>query len=138
MDIYNREKRSEIMSKVRSKNTKPEMLVRRSLHALGYRYRVHVNNLPGKPDIVLSKHKSIIFTNGCFWHQHPGCKKASLPKTNQEFWRHKLKGNVDRDFITHKKLKLAGWRIITIWECEIENNLQGTISQVVKKLEKYF
>jgi DNA mismatch endonuclease (patch repair protein) len=134
-DIYSSEKRSEIMSKVRSKDTKPEMLVRSSLHALGYRYRLHVKELPGNPDIVLPKYHTVIFVHGCFWHQHPGCNKASLPKANSEFWKRKLNDNINRDNKVCQKLKVSGWNIITLWECEIERNIRAIISQVDRQLK---
>lgn len=137
IDIYAPEKRSEIMSKIRSKDTKPELFVRKSLHALGYRYRLHVKYLPGKPDIVLQRYKTVIFVHGCFWHQHPDCNKATLPKTNQESWKHKLNLNVERDKITSQDLKADGWRIITLWECEIEKDLPRIISQVDVQLKKF-
>lgn len=123
------------MSIVRSKDTKPEMLVRKSLHAMGYRYRLHVKELPGNPDIVLPKYHIVIFIHGCFWHQHPGCNKASLPKTNSEFWKQKLYANVNRDHKVCQKLEISGWNIITLWECEIERNIQAIISQVNRQLK---
>ncbi len=96
-DMFTPEKRSQIMSRVRSKNTKPELEVRSALHAMGYRFRLHRKDLPGKPDVVLPKYRTALFVHGCFWHQHPGCRKATLPKNNANFWREKLEGNVARD-----------------------------------------
>jgi len=118
MDIYDRQKRSELMSKVRTKGTKPEMIVRRKLHSLGFRFRLHSKNLPGKPDIVLPKHQSVVFVHGCFWHHHTSCGKSKLPTSNVEFWRTKIHQNVKRDFLKAEELTKLGWRVLVIWECE--------------------
>jgi DNA mismatch endonuclease, patch repair protein len=96
-DVFTPEKRSEVMSRVRSKDTKPELAVRRALHAIGYRFRLHRGNLPDKPDVVVPKYRTALFVHGCFWHRHPGCAKARLPKNIADFWREKLQGNVERD-----------------------------------------
>lgn len=117
-DIFNSEKRSKIMAAVRSKNTKPEEVVRKYLFSKGFRYRKNDKRYPGTPDIVLPKYKTIIFINGCFWHHH-GCKKSMIPKSRSEFWEIKFKKNVARDSENVRKLKDLGWRVITIWECEI-------------------
>lgn len=117
--MFTPEKRSEVMSRVRSKNTKPELAVRRALHGMGYRFRLHRKDLPGKPDVVLPKHRVTVFVHGCFWHQHPGCPKATMPKNNAAFWREKLKWNVERDERNRKRLRGAGWRTVVIWECEV-------------------
>ncbi len=106
------------MSRVRGKDTKPEKLVRSVLHRLGFRFRKNVSELPGKPDIVLPKYKTIIFVHGCFWHQHEGCKKSHLPKSNVEFWANKLSKNVVRDRESKEKLISDGWSIFVVWECE--------------------
>lgn len=106
------------MSRIRSGNTKPEIAVRRLLHALGYRFRLHRRDLPGKPDIVLPRHRVVIFVHGCFWHQHPGCRLASKPKTRQEYWTPKLAGNVRRDELAQEALTALGWRVEVIWECD--------------------
>ena len=111
------EKRSEIMSRIRSTNTKPEMVVRKMLHAAGYRYRLHRKDLPGKPDIVLPKYQAVIFVNGCFWHHHEGCRIAATPKSNAEFWLSKLSKNVERDQKNSERLRSDGWRVLVIWEC---------------------
>jgi DNA mismatch endonuclease (patch repair protein) len=121
VDRYTEEKRSEIMSRVRNKDTVIEKTVRSWLHGCGYRFRLHVRNLPGCPDVVLSKYKTVIFVHGCFWHQHQGCKKAVLPKTNVEFWRNKLGRNVIRDEEIKKQLERIGWRVIVIWQCEVNS-----------------
>lgn len=109
------------MSKIRAKNTKPELVVRSLLHRLGYRFRLHIAYLPGKPDIVLKKHRLVIFVHGCFWHQHKGCKRATLPKTNQKYWLQKLEKNVKRFQKQQASLTQAGWKVIVIWECETKN-----------------
>lgn len=108
------------MSGIKGKNTKPELLLRSALHKLGFRFRIQRKDLPGKPDIVLSKYKTIIFVHGCFWHRHPGCKYAYTPKSNIEFWTNKLEGNAIRDRLTEKALEEMGWRIIIVWECEVK------------------
>ncbi len=108
------------MSNIRGKNTKPELIVRRYLHSQGFRYRLHVKKLPGKPDIVLPKYKAVVFVHGCFWHQHHGCKYAYMPKTNTKMWRTKFESNVARDRLAIESLHNLGWRSIIIWECQIE------------------
>ncbi|MFX4263093.1 very short patch repair endonuclease [Pelotomaculum propionicicum] len=123
MDIWAKEKRSSVMSKIRSKNTKPEIKVRSLLHRMGFRFRLHNHNLPGKPDIVLPKYKTIIFVHGCFWHLHDNCRDGTIPKTQQEKWKEKLERNVQRDQEHSTKLKELGWNVIVIWECEIEKHI---------------
>ncbi|MDP9440574.1 MAG: very short patch repair endonuclease [Actinomycetota bacterium] len=118
------------MSRVRSKNTKPELAVRSALHALGYRFRLHRKDLPGKPDVVLPKHRAAVFVHGCFWHQHPGCAKATLPKNNAEFWREKLEGNVARDARNRERLRKLGWRPIVVWECEVKRDLKKVAGEL--------
>ena len=108
------------MSHIRSKDTKPEKRLRSLLHRLGFRFRLHRKDLPGTPDIVLPKYRTVIFVHGCFWHQHPGCKKATLPRSNVEFWKNKLEKNIERDKEVEKKLIETGWNVIVIWECEIK------------------
>nr|WP_279593688.1 DNA mismatch endonuclease Vsr [Pseudodesulfovibrio sp. S3-i] len=121
VDTFVKTKRSSIMSSIVSKDTKPEIQVRKLLHALGYRFRLHRKDLPGTPDIVLPRRKSVIFVHGCFWHLHPGCKRATMPKTNVEFWEKKLKGNVSRDAKAIEQLQDLGYRCLVIWECETKN-----------------
>jgi len=121
-DIFSNPKRSEIMSKISSKETKPEILVRKYLFSKGFRYRKNVKELPGKPDIVLPKYKTIIFVHGCFWHGHESCKKSALPATNLEFWKDKLEKNKERDKSNILKLKEIGWKVIVIWQCELKNS----------------
>ena len=113
------EQRSRCMSAVKGKDTKPEMIVRKYLFSKGLRYRLHVRSLPGNPDIVLPKYKTVVFINGCFWHGHEGCKYYRLPKSNVEFWETKITNNKNRDVLNEIKLKELGWRVIRIWECEI-------------------
>ena len=119
VDIYDSNKRSEIMSRVSRKDTGPEMAVRRKLHSLGLRFRLHDRRLPGRPDIVLPKYRSVIFVHGCFWHHHENCKKSKLPVSNADFWRHKILANARRDRQNISELSCLGWRVLTIWECEI-------------------
>lgn len=137
MDVLSREKRSQIMASVKSSDTKPEMLVRRYLHAHGFRYGLHNRKLPGSPDIVLRKYKTVIFINGCFWHGHEGCKYYRLPKSNIEFWQTKIDRNRRRDIETIEALKTKGWRVITIWECELRSIAQRseTLIQLVKDIK---
>lgn len=119
-DMMTPEQRSRCMAAIRSKDTKPEMLVRKFLFSKGLRYRVNNRQLPGSPDIVLTKYKAIVFIDGCFWHGHDGCKYYRLPKSNTDFWRHKIVLNIARDYANNVDLRLAGWRVIRIWECEIK------------------
>jgi len=132
MDTVTREQRSANMSKIRSKDTKPEMLVRRHLHALGFRYRLHDSKLPGHPDIVLPKWHTVIFVNGCFWHRHEGCKFATIPKSNVEFWKAKFERNVARDRNEHKALEDFGWRVIVVWECEVRSILSELSKSIME------
>lgn len=128
MDVHTPEQRSRNMSAIKPKNTKPEMLVRRALYAMGYRYRLHRKDLPGKPDIVLPKHKIAIFVNGCFWHRHPGCRYSTTPASNADFWNAKFSENVARDKRNYTQLEKLGWKVVVIWECEIR---QGEISKLI-------
>lgn len=114
------EQRSRCMAAIKGKDTKPEMIVRKYLFSRGLRYRVNDRKLPGSPDIVLKKYKTVVFIDGCFWHGHEGCKYYRLPKTNVDFWRHKIATNISRDYANSVDLRLAGWRVIRIWECEIK------------------
>ena len=117
-DIISKEHRSWNMSRIRSKDTMPEITVRSLLHSLGYRFRLHDNKLPGKPDIVLKKYRTVIFVHGCFWHRHSGCKFAYTPKSRTEFWEKKFQTNIKRDEKVESDLISQGWRVIVIWECE--------------------
>lgn len=120
-DIVDKATRSRMMSRIRSKDTKPEMIVRRMLHGMGYRYRLHAKDLPGKPDIVFRSRKVAIFVHGCFWHNHqdPNCKRAKMPASRQEFWKPKLDANRDRDTRNAQQLEALGWTVLTVWECEL-------------------
>lgn len=119
MDRHTPEQRHRNMAAVKGKNTKPEIAVRKLLHKLGYRFRLHRKDLPGKPDIVLPKYKTVIFIHGCFWHRHAGCKYASTPSSNTVFWEKKFEENVGRDRKNIEKLETLGWKVITIWGCEV-------------------
>lgn len=135
-DIFTADKRSEIMSRIGGKDTKPELFVRSLLHGLGYRFRLHVKDLPGKPDIVLRKFRTVIFVHGCYWHRHDKCSRGkSMPSTNQEFWESKFQGTMKRDVINKKKLKAMGWRVILVWECELKNK-EKLAEKLLKKLPK--
>lgn len=119
MDIFTQAKRSEIMGRIRGKDTKPEMLVRKKLHAAGFRFRLHRKDLPGRPDITLPRHKTVIFVHGCFWHGHEGCKANRIPKTNEAFWREKIDRNRQRDARNKADLIALGWTVVEVWECEV-------------------
>jgi DNA mismatch endonuclease, patch repair protein len=128
-DVHNTETRSYNMSRIKGKNTKPEMLVRKFLFANGYRYRLNVKTLPGKPDIVLPKYKTVIFINGCFWHGHEGCKYFKIPETRTEWWIEKITGTQKRDREAENQLIELGWIVITLWECELKPKQFGKTSR---------
>ena len=137
-DVHTPEQRSYNMSRIRGKNTKPEELVRKYLFAKGFRYRKNDNRLPGKPDIVLPKYKTVIFINGCFWHGHEGCRYFVWPKNNAEFWKEKISGNIVRDKHNHKLLSDQGWRVIEIWECQLKKkSAQETLDHLVQELRNF-
>jgi len=121
VDTIDKEHRSWNMSRIKSEDTAPEMALRSFLHRAGFRYRIHVKTLPGKPDIVLPKYKTVIEVRGCFWHRHPGCKEATTPSTHIEFWQKKFDGNVARDKKTEAELTALGWNYIAVWECELKH-----------------
>ncbi len=122
------------MSRIKSKNTTPERIVRSFLHENGFRFRLHSKILPGSPDIVLPKYKTVIEVRGCFWHRHPGCRQSTTPTTNVEFWQEKFSRNVERDRNTEKRLKELGWRLIVIWQCELrEDGFLKTLPDRIKK-----
>ncbi|ATS10064.1 very short patch repair endonuclease [Porphyromonas gingivalis] len=134
-DIYSKSKRSSIMSKISGKDTKPEILVRKYLFSKGFRFRKNVKDLPGKPDIVLSKYKTIIFINGCFWHGHENCKKATLPATNAKFWTEKISSNIDRDKRQQRELQDKGYKVLIVWQCELTADFrETTLSELLKKI----
>ena len=130
-DIFSKQKRSEIMSKISGKETKPEILARKFLFANGFRFRKNDKRYPGKPDIVLPKYKTVIFVHGCFWHGH-NCPAGKLPETRKEFWEAKINGNIERDKRKKSELEKQGWQVITIWECELKN--KKTQERTLKRL----
>lgn len=134
-DTISKSKRSWVMSRIGSKNTAPEKRVRSMLHAMGYRFRLHRKELPGKPDITLAKHKTVIFVHGCFWHRHENCSKNRLPKSNVDFWRNKFEKNVERDERVVRDLRALGWRVEIIWECETvdEAALESRLKSIFEK-----
>jgi len=134
-DVHDKKTRSYNMSRIKAKNTKPEMLVRRFLHAHGFRYKLHDKKLPGKPDIVLPKYKTIIFIHGCFWHGHKGCRYYVVPKTRTEWWLNKINANIANDIKAAKALKKEGWKIITVWECKLKTaKAERTLSSLLNKI----
>ncbi|MEO8402971.1 MAG: DNA mismatch endonuclease Vsr [Chitinophagaceae bacterium] len=134
-DVHDKKTRSYNMSRIRAKDTKPEMLVRRFLHAQGFRYKLHDKTLPGKPDLVLPKYKTVIFIHGCFWHGHEGCRYYVVPKTRTEWWLNKINGNKANDEKAILALEKGNWRIFTLWECDLKpSNAEKTLSGLLKKL----
>jgi DNA mismatch endonuclease (patch repair protein) len=135
-DIFTKGKRSQIMSSISAKETRPEIAVRSFLFRRGFRFRKNVKTLPGKPDIVLHKFKTVVFIHGCFWHGHQKCKRASLPKTNKAFWSKKIKGNTKRDERNYSDSKKIGWRLITIWQCQLRNHkmFESTMESLTRSL----
>ena len=133
-DVFCREKRSWIMSRVKGRDTKPELLVRSMVHRMGYRFRVHRKDLPGKPDLVLPKHRKVIFVHGCFWHGHRGCSRASRPATNTEFWQEKLDENARRDRRKKRELRKLGWKVLVVWQCELKD-LDKLQARLIRFLE---
>ena len=143
MDRLTPEQRRKTMQAVKGKNTSLEVLVRRYLHRQGYRFRLHRKDLPGKPDIVLPKYKTVIFINGCFWHRHQGCKHATMPASNIDYWEKKFKRTQERDKSQYRQLEKLGWKVVIVWECEVKNimtplnismanNITLNISQLIK------
>ncbi len=136
-DIFSKKKRSEIMSKIRSKNLKQELFIRKLVYSMGYRYRLHEKNLPGKPDLAFPGLKKAIFVNGCFWHGHNHCQKSDLPLQNHAFWEKKITSNVKRDRIICKNLKNSGWDCLTIWQCDIKDTNKEKLGKKIRNfLEK--
>ncbi len=134
-DVFSAEKRSEIMRAIRGRDMKPERLLRSALHKLGYRFRLSVARLPGKPDLVFPARRKVIFVHGCFWHQHGRCIDGRRPKSNTEYWRPKLERNVERDRENRKALRRLGWRVLVVWECEILRALPRALNRARKFLE---
>jgi DNA mismatch endonuclease, patch repair protein len=133
VDRLSREQRSANMRAVKSKNTGPELLARSAAHRLGLRFRLHRSDLPGSPDLVFAKHRVVIFVHGCFWHGHPGCRRATVPKTNSEFWHTKVRTNRLRDRRSSSRLKKLGWRVIILWQCQIR-----TLDSAIARLSSEF
>lgn len=138
-DIHSKEVRSYNMSRIKGKDTKPEMLVRKFLFSRGFRYRLNVKDFPGKPDLMLKKYKTVIFINGCFWHGHSNCKYFILPKTRTEWWKNKIEQTRKRDYLNKKKLAEMGWNVLSIWECQLKSDrkdetLQGVVHLLSKTL----
>lgn len=134
-DPLSRLRRSELMSRIRSKDTGPELIVRRLVHSMGFRYRLHVRDLPGCPDLVFVSRGKIIFVHGCFWHLHKGCARARIPKSHLSYWTEKLRGNVLRDAHTSRRLRNMGWSVLTVWECQVEREapLERRIRRFLEK-----
>lgn len=133
-DIYSSDKRSKIMARVKGTDTQLEIKVRKTLFSLGYRFRKNDRRLPGKPDIVLPKYKCVIFINGCFWHGHKNCTKASIPKTRTEWWKKKINETIERDKANVEKLQLLGWKVLTVWECDLKRDYLECINKLVNEL----
>ena len=138
-DVKTPEQRSRNMAAIKGKDTKPEIIVRKYLFSRGLRFRVQVRKLPGNPDIVLPKYKTVIFVNGCFWHGHEGCKYFRLPKSNIEFWKEKIERNIERDRESMQALLVLGWKVIRVWECELRNkaNREGTLDRIYNSITSY-
>ena len=135
-DRLSREKRSWNMSHIRNKDTEIEVKVRKYLFSKGFRYRKNDSRLPGKPDVVLPRYKTVIFVHGCYWHRHPGCKNCTTPSTNTAFWLEKFDKNIKNDAKHKAELEKAGWKVVVLWECEIENDFENTMEKVTEQLMK--
>lgn len=138
-DIFSKRKRSWIMSRIQGTNTGPEKTVRSFLHRKGFRFKLHVTNLPGKPDIVLPARRTVVFVNGCFWHGHSRCNRATLPSTRRSFWRRKILGNTKRDRRVRRALRKAGWNTLTVWECQVRKpaRLERALSRLLTQKSHY-
>jgi len=134
-DVHDKQTRSYNMSQIKGKNTKPEMLVRKFLFSKGFRYRLHVNTLPGNPDIVLPKYKAIIFVNGCFWHGHEHCSYYVVPKTKTDWWLEKINNTKTRDHKSSMELEHLGWKLFTVWECELRSNKDYRLCKLVDEVK---
>ena len=135
-DVHDAETRSYNMSRIRGKNTKPEVKLRSLLHRAGFRFRIHDDRLPGKPDIVLPRYRSVIFVNGCFWHRHEGCRYCTTPVTREAFWYKKFSDTVQRDRTKKQQLEKAGWDVFIVWECELKNDAEGVLRFLIDKLHR--
>lgn len=137
MDVHNKETRSYNMSRIKGRKTKPEEIVAKYLFTQGFRYRRNVKKLPGTPDIVLKKYKTVIFVNGCFWHMHEGCKYFVWPNDNSEFWKNKLLANKERDEKEKKEIEELGWKVIVVWECQLKKaERERTLNWLIKKIRE--
>lgn len=134
-DIVDAATRSRMMSGIRSRNTKPEKLVRSFLHRQGFRFRLHVRELPGKPDIVLPRYRAVVFVHGCFWHRHENCRHTTIPKSNTAFWLEKFANNVMHDISVKQQLEVAGWRVLTIWSCQMDTAHLQALAEKIKRGE---
>jgi len=135
-DVHSPETRSYNMSRIRGKNTKPEVRLRSLLHRAGFRFRIHDSRLLGKPDIVLPKYKVVIFVNGCFWYRHKGCKYCTFPKSRKEFWDRKFADTIERDGLKQEQLRKAGWKVYVVWECEIKSDPEGVLKTLTSQLQE--
>jgi len=133
-DTLTSERRSWNMSRIRGRDTGPELLLRSLLHRAGFRFRLHAKQLAGRPDVVLPKYQTAIFVHGCFWHRHPGCRNATTPSTRREFWQEKFDGNVSRDARNRTALEAAGWTVMTVWECELKADAEGVVRHLAREL----
>lgn len=133
-DVHSPEQRSFNMSRIRGKDTKPEKLLRSLLHRVGFRFRKNVSSLPGKPDVVLSRHRAVVLVHGCYWHRHPGCRFATTPRSNEEFWLEKFAGTVERDRRAEVALQALGWRVFTVWECELRQDAKGRVDALAERI----
>ena len=134
MDIWSKAKRSEVMSHIRGRDTKPELVVRSLLHRAGLRFSLRRKDLPGRPDLVLSKYQTVIFVHGCFWHRHKGCKVATVPKTRKAFWLAKFTGNVARDKRNIRSLERQDWKVIVVWSCDVLRDPKAVLERLLKDL----
>ncbi|RLP24864.1 DNA mismatch endonuclease Vsr [Mesorhizobium sp. YM1C-6-2] len=133
-DTLTSERRSWNMSRIRGRDTAPEMLLRSLLHRAGFRFRLHARQLPGRPDVVLPRYRTAIFVHGCFWHRHPGCRNATTPTTRREFWQEKFDGNVSRDARNRIALEAAGWTVLTVWECKLKADAESVVRRLTNEL----
>lgn len=136
VDVVTPEVRSRMMSLIRNRNTKPEQVVRRGLWAKGFRYRLHGRNLPGRPDLVLSKWRTVVFVNGCFWHAHEGCRYFRVPSSRPDFWKAKLSANRERDSAVIARLQQRGWNVVTVWECALRLDPAAAVDEVATQIQE--
>ena len=130
-DVVDKATRSRMMSGIQGKNTRPEMVLRRLLHAMGFRYRLYARGLPGKPDLVFPKYRAVVFVHGCFWHRHPGCRYTTTPATRPEFWQEKFAGTVERDRRAIERLSEDGWRVAVVWECALKQRQDAEVAALL-------